>query len=108
MAQYKNKITIPRLELLGNLILSRLIRLTKKLIFQVYKYAWSDSNVSLAWIKSYNKEFVNFVQHQVGQIRKNVLSEKWNFCSIKVNPYDLTKNSLWWRSPRALFEENQN
>ena len=80
----------------------------KKLIFQGYKYAWSDSNVSLAWIKSYNKEFVNFVQHQVGQIRKNVLSEKWNFCSIKVNLYDLTKNSLWWRSPRALFEENQN
>ena len=51
-------------------------------------------------------------------MRKNVPSEKWNFCSTKVNPadliirlekgIDLTKNSLWWRSSRFLFEENQN
>ena len=122
VATYKNKITIPRLELLGNLILSRLI-LT---VLNSFKgetdisslYAWSDSKVSLAWIKSYNKEFVTFVQNQVVEIRKNVPSEKWNFCSTKLNPADLitrlekninlTKNSLWWRGPHFLFEENQN
>ena len=47
-----------------------------------------------------------------------MLSEKWNFCSTKVNPVnlitrleegtDLTKNSSWWRSSCFLFEENQN
>ena len=119
MAPYKNKITIPRLELLGNLILSRLI-LT---VLNSFKgeidisslYAWSDSKVSLAWIKWYNKEFV---QNRVVEIRKNVPSEKWNFCSSKLNPADLitrlrkninlTRNSLWWRGPHFLFEENQN
>ena len=90
VAPYKNKITIPRLELLGNLILSRLI-LT---VFNSLKaeidisslYTWSDSNVSLAWIKLYNKEFV---QNRVVEIPKNVPSEKWNFCPTKLNPTDL-------------------
>ena len=122
VASYKNKITIPRLKLLGNLILSHLI-LT---VLNSFKgeidisslYALSDSKVSLAWIKSYNKEFVTFVQNRVVEIRQNVPSEKWNFCSAKLNPTDLitrlakninlTKNSLWWRGPHFLFEENQN
>ena len=122
VASYKNKITIPRLKLLGNLILSHLI-LT---VLNSFKgeidisslYALSDSKVSLAWIKSYNKEFVTFVQNRVVEIRQNVPSEKWNFCSTKLNPTDLitrlakninlTKNSLWWRGPHFLFEENQN
>ena len=69
-------------------------------------------------MKSYNKEFVTFVQDLVVEIRNNALLEKWNFCSTKVNPadlinrlekgIDLTKNYLWWRSPRFLFQENQN
>ena len=122
VASYKNKITIPRLKLLGNLILSHLI-LT---VLNSFKgeidisslYALSDSKVSLAWIKSYNKEFVTFVQNRVVEIRQNAPSEKWNFCSTKLNPTDLitrlakninlTKNSLWWRGPHFLFEENQN
>ena len=113
VAPYKNKITIPRLRLLDSLILSRLI-LT---VLNSFKgeidisslYAWSDSKVSLAWIKSYNKEFVNVVQNRVVEIRKFVPSEKWNFGSTKLNPADLTtgseknislaKNSLWCRIP---------
>ena len=39
-------------------------------------YACSDSKVSLAWIKSNNKEFVTFVQNRVAEIQKNVSSEK--------------------------------
>ena len=74
--------------------------------------------MSLVWIKSYNKEYVTFVQNRVAEIRKNVPSEKWNFCSTKLNPADLitrlrkninlTRNSLWWSGPHFLFEENQN
>ena len=32
---------------------------------------------------------MTFVQNRVINIRKNVPSEKWNFCSTKVNPADL-------------------
>ena len=51
-------------------------------------YAWSNSKVSLAWIKSCNKEFVTFVQNRVVEIRKNVSSEKWSFDYTKLNPVD--------------------
>ena len=57
------------------------------------------------------------VQNLVAEIRKILPSEKWNFCSSKLDPADLitrsnkninlAKNSLWWKSPRFLFEENQ-
>ena len=70
----KIKLSISRLELLGNLILSRLI-LTVLNTFQgeiliSRLYAWTDSQVSLAWIKALHKEFQTFVQNRVVEIRK--------------------------------------
>ena len=71
-------------------------------------YAWTDSQVSLAWIKALHKEFQTFVQNRIVEIRKNISPENWSYCSIKVNPsdlithldknIDLSKNSLWWRA----------
>ena len=118
----KIKLSIPRLELLGNLILSRLI-LTVLNTFQgeiliSYLYAWTDSQVSLAWIKALHKEFQTFVQNRVVEIRKNILPENWSYCSTKVNSsdlitrldknIDLSKNSLWWRGPCFLFDKSQS
>ena len=61
----KRELLIPRLELLGNLILSRLI-LTVLNAFQgaiiiSCLYAWTDSQVLLAWIRALHKEFQIFV-----------------------------------------------
>ena len=58
VASYKNKITISRHELLGNLISS-----FKGEIDISSLYVWSNSKVSLALIKWNNKEFVTFVQN---------------------------------------------
>ena len=113
---------IPRLELLGNLILSRLI-LT---VFNAFQgeiiisclYAWTNSKDSLAWIKALHKEFQTFVQNRVVAIRKNISPENWSYCSTKVNHsdlitrfdknIDLSKNSLWRRGPCFLFDKNQS
>ena len=118
VAPIKRKLSIPRLELLGNLILSRLI-LTVLNAFQgeiiiSCLNAWTDSKVSLAWIKALEKEFQTFVQNRVVEIRKNISPENWSYCSTKVNPsdlitrldknIDLSKNSLWWRAaPHYAF-----
>ena len=83
---YKNKITIPRFELLGNLTV---LNSFKGEIDFSSLYTRSNSKVSFTWIKSYNKEFVTFVQNRVAEIRKNVSSEKWNFSSTKLNPANL-------------------
>ena len=92
VATIKRKLSIPRLELLGNLILSRLI-LTVLNAFQgeiiiSCLYKWNDSQVSLAWIKALHKEFQRFFQNRVVEIRKNISPENWSYCSTKVNPSD--------------------
>ena len=80
VAPIKRKLSTPRLELLGNLILSRLI-LTVLNAFQgeiviSCLYACTDSHVSLAWIKALHKEFQTFVQNRVVEIRKKHLGRK--------------------------------
>ena len=76
----KRKLSIPRLELLGNLILPRLI-LTVLNTFQGQiiiscLHAWTDFKVSLVWIKALNKEFQTFDQNRVFEIRKKHLVSK--------------------------------
>ena len=122
IALIKRKLSIPRSELLGNLILPRLI-LTVLNAFQgeiitSCLYAWTDSQASLAWIKALHKEFQTFVQNRVLEIRKNISPENWSYYSTKVNHsdlitrldknIDLSKHSLWRRGSCFLFDKNQN
>ena len=77
IAPIKAKHTIPRLELLGNFILSKLVvsvskALEEEMIIDKI-YCWSDSKVSLAWINARNKEFKTFVQNRVLEIRKMLI-----------------------------------
>ena len=76
VAPIKRKLSIPHLELLGNLILSRLI-LTVLNAFQgeiiiSCLYVWTDSRVTLAWIKALRNEFQTFVQNRDVEMRKNI------------------------------------
>ena len=72
-------LSIPRLELLGNLILSRLIWTVLNAfqgeIFISCLQAWTDSKVLLTWIKFLHKEFETFVQNRVVEIRKKSLQK---------------------------------
>ena len=59
--------TIHRLELLGNLLLSRLVDSVKKSLSKVLSisevFFWTDSQVTFAWIRTENKEFQTFVEN---------------------------------------------
>ena len=64
--------TIPRLELLGALLLCRLMLLVRnslkdELLFDNVYY-WCDSKIGLAWLKSTNKEFKAFIENRVTEI----------------------------------------
>ena len=67
--------TIPRMKLLGNLILSRLMNTVynalKNQIQITRRTYWSDSMVTISWIKAYKKEFKVFVGNRVQEMRKN-------------------------------------
>ena len=109
--------TIPRLELLSALLLSRLIssvhaalaseiQLTNPLCF-------SDSKVALYWIRGINHEWKQFVENRANTIRQMVAPQYWRHCPGKENPADipsrgmsasdLADTPLWLHGPDWLY-----
>ncbi|CAI6350178.1 unnamed protein product [Macrosiphum euphorbiae] len=109
------RITIPRLELCGALLLARLLHfvcqnLTRIKIERVI--AWSDSTVALAWIKSPTAQLKTFVANRVAQIQRTTTSYLWRHVPTKENPADCASRGLspkelanhvqWWMGPTFL------
>ena len=111
--------TIPRLELLSALLLGKLMTsvdqaLSLELTLGEPSY-FTDSKVSLYWIKGQEKEWKPFVQNRVNQIRSATQPHQWAHCAGKENPADipsrgidpcgLIHNSLWLHGPTWLHSE---
>ena len=103
--------TIPRLELLSALLLSRLmVSVCNSLLHVVNNITmkcYTDSQVALYWIRGKDKEWKPFVQNRVNEIRRNVHPDLWNHCPGVSNPADLPSRgisvvelstSLLWRT----------
>ena len=106
--------TIPRLELLGALILSCLVNTVSPLIPQIKNiYCWTDFMTVLHWIKN-NQCYRQHVQHRVGEINQLTPNAIWRHCPGINNPVDLpsrgvkTEHSinshLWWSGSSFLQE----
>ena len=107
------KQSIPRLELLGAVILSRLTRtVLKALPNQVNRINyWVDSRTVLCWIKN-DKHWKQYVKHRVDEIRQLTAKQDWRYCPGVQNPADLPSrgltgnemvdNSMWWCGPQFL------
>ena len=119
----KKEFTIPRLELLGNFILSKLIAVVYEVLSQeieigIEQFCWTDSTITLSWIRGENLEFKPFVENRLRIIRRNVNSKLWNHCRSSENPADiitrfnscnLNDNDTWWHGPpflKAITEQN--
>ena len=78
-----SKQTIPRLELLSSLLVSRLTESIKSALEDVKKLDsvtyWSDSTVVLSWIRNPNKEFKQIVDNRFVEIRRLALPELWKY-----------------------------
>lgn len=111
------KISLPRLELLGALIAARLGTEVKKVLDR--KGApnisfWSDSKVTLYWIKGSSRRWKSFVQNRVNEIKNLTNPDSWFYCSTKDNPADLltrgvsaislVNNSKWWMCADFLMK----
>ncbi|XP_040068986.1 uncharacterized protein LOC120842033 [Ixodes scapularis] len=108
------KLTLPRLELMGALIGSRLLRYVEKtLSLQDHEvYLWTDSTITWKWIQGQSHRWETFVANRVREIENNTPTARWRFCPGKENPADcltrgfsapnLESKHLWWTGPSWL------
>lgn len=108
--------TIPRLELLSALLLSRLLVSVKEGLELRLPLSemicYTDSKVALHWIQGAEKEWKQFVQNRTTEIRKLLPDATWVHCAGRDNPADLpsrgisltqlTTSNLWRRGPDWL------
>ncbi|XP_077270148.1 uncharacterized protein LOC143901597 [Temnothorax americanus] len=105
------QLTIPRLELTAARLLSRLmqyVQATLKLNVTA-THLWTDSVVTLTWIKSHASRWKDFVRNRVSQIQELTANAHWKYVPGTSNPADcasrglniaqLQSHSLWWTGP---------
>ena len=111
-----SKQTIPMLDLLGAVILSRLAvyikEILKKSLIIDRLCCWTDSLVTLYWLTEETREWKQFVQNRVDKVRRHVLPTQWRFCPGVDNPADLPSLGVkafvlsadvkWWEGPHWL------
>lgn len=113
-------VTIPRLELLGALLLSRLIaKCVKFLDIKLDSiYLYTDSQIVLQWLSCEPKTWQNFVANRVSEIQTLTNVENWHYINSAQNPADiisrglnmseLINRTLWWHGPEFLLEPLDN
>ena len=93
-----SKQTIPRLELLSALLLSNLITTVTAALREDVQIdsvtCYTDSRVSLYWIKGLIKKWKPFVQNRVNAIRGLIPPDQWKHCAGDDNPADLPSRGM--------------
>ena len=112
--------TVPRLELLSALLLSKLIQsiqsaLESELVLSD-PVCYTDSMVALYWIRGTNHQWKQFVENRVTCIRSLVEVQCWRHCPGLENPADipsrgmsiseLADTSLWLDGPEWLHSND--
>lgn len=117
IAPVKSKLTIPKLELCGAVLLSNLMKIAKDSLKlqNTRMVAWSDSMIALGWIKKPAEKWKTFIANRVAEIQSAKVHE-WKHVTAEDNPADcasrgltpeeLKNHPLWWHGPKWL-KENQ-
>lgn len=75
-------------------------------------YLWSDSTITLCWIRGCPSRWKSFVSNRVVEIHRQTNSTDWHHISTTDNPADLIsrgirateiiKSDVWWKGPHWL------
>ena len=110
VAPIKRKST-QRLELLGALILSRMLTFIKTIIAASNVYMWTDSAVVLHWLSKPSSKFKAFVSTRVQEIQESLsnIPACFKYIDSKLNPADaltkpihVSKLAKWHLGPQFL------
>jgi hypothetical protein len=113
-------LTIPCLELLGCLLLSKLIKEVLEDIKGRIKLdniiCWSDSEVAMCWIRGKEMSWEPWVENRVVSIRNVVDRDSWRFVKGEVNPADVPTRissnlhecfaGCWFSGPSFLLSQH--
>ncbi|KAJ8948312.1 hypothetical protein NQ318_020799 [Aromia moschata] len=103
-------ISLPRLELCGVVLLSRLTnKIMSALSEKIHSVnLWTDSQITLCWLKSHPS------RNRVSEVQELTSKFQWRHVRSANNPSDLLSrglgpselknNSLWWHGPQFLFD----
>ena len=102
--------SIPRLELMGAVIGSRLTKQISSALSQAT--FWVDSMNVIYWIHGQSCNYKPFVSHCVGEIQEQSNPNQWRYVPTKQNPADfgtrgltiseLADSKMWWKGPTFL------
>lgn len=113
LVPHKKALTLPRIELCGAHLLSKLIKLIKaSLNCRLELYCWCDSMVVLGWLNGEPNRWKSFVANRVTAITSIIPAETWRYVKSSENPADaasrgltgdqLVNHALWWNGPSWL------
>ncbi|XP_064475574.1 uncharacterized protein LOC135389457 [Ornithodoros turicata] len=106
--------SLPRLELMGAVVAARLSNYIIKTLppLDLAIHLWSDSTVTLHWIKGNAHRWKQFVANRVSEIQQLTDPTNWSHCPGKENPADLLtrgqrpdallRSQVWWNGPQWL------
>lgn len=113
-------ISIPRLELCGAVLVTRLMASIKNALSErkeiVRCHYWTDSTIVLAWLMQSPHTLKTFVANRIAKIQSETKYDDWSHVRSKSNPADLASrgidadeiidNALWWSGPSWLSLPN--
>ncbi|XP_055543372.1 uncharacterized protein LOC129728922 [Wyeomyia smithii] len=109
-------ISIPRLELRGAVLGSRLLNsvITMHKLKVTRRVLWTDSEIVLAWLRSDSRKYQQYVGFRVAEILSTTDVKEWRKVESELNVADMaTKwgggprfdaNNPWFRGPKFLSE----
>ena len=91
------RLTIPRLELCGAQLLSRLLRHIKDLfhVSMENTFAWTDCTIVLGWLSGNPRLMKTFVGNRVSYIMDQISPDRWRHVRSSENPADCASRGLF-------------
>lgn len=115
VAPLRQRLTLPRLELMACLTAAELVKLVCRALHlpeDTPCVCWSDSMIALGWLRGRPERWGVFVRNRVTQIQELTAPENWRHCRSEDNPADLltrgvfadqlVTSALWFGGPEWL------
>lgn len=117
ISQLASKLTIPKLELNGALMLAKLVNHVASLLNISDVHLFTDSKIVLAWLDSSSLKVPAYIGNRVKEIGKLTNKMLWKYTPGLLNPSDILSRGadpqeiidckLWLHGPDYLIEGNE-